>query len=158
MCWLSIAPVARASRWRREAIWGYAFISPWLVGFLIFTLLPMLATIAFSLTDMRLEFSETQFVGMRNYRNLLADGQAWESMKWTLVYGAVALPVIILLPLGIALLMNHRALAGKTAFRAGFYFPYIIPFVAAIFFPFRSATEAISEFAGTTSAVHSGLE
>lgn len=118
---------------RREAFWGYVFISPWLAGFLIFTLLPMLATIAFSLTNMRLEFSETQFVGMQNYRSLLADRQAWQSMQWTLVYGAIALPVSILLPLGIALLMNHRALTGKTAFRAGFYFPYIIPFVAAIF-------------------------
>lgn len=118
---------------RREAIWGYIFISPWLVGFLLFTLAPMIATLVFSFTNLKLNLSEMSFVGFENYRSLFNDNLAWQSMGVTFQFGFFALPIMLFLPLAIALLMNHQALQGKSLFRAGFYFPYIIPFVAAIF-------------------------
>ena len=118
---------------RQEARWGYLFVAPWLIGFLAFTLIPTLATIAFSLTDLRLERANMSWVGLQNYRTLFGDGVMWASLGVTLKYGAIALPISIFLPLVLAVLMNQRALTGKSFFRAAFYFPYIIPFVAAIF-------------------------
>ncbi len=122
-----MAPLAR-----REALWGYAFISIWLVGFLIFTFFPTIATLVLSLTNMRLTLEGSTFVGLQNYVTAWRDPQLWASMGVTLTYGLYALPVAIFLPVLLATLMNQKALFGKTFFRAGFYFPYIIPFVASV--------------------------
>lgn len=117
---------------RREALWGYAFISIWLVGFTIFTFFPTIATLILSLTNMRLTLDTARFVGLQNYVSAWNDPQLWASMGVTLTYGLYALPVAIFLPVFLATLMNQKALFGKTLFRAGFYFPYIIPFVASV--------------------------
>ncbi len=119
---------------RREALWGLLFISPWILGFFIFTLLPTLATLGFSMTNLTLEnVSNSRFIGLENYQRMLMDDQMWSSLRVTLVFGLISLPVSIFLPLLLALLMNSRHLVGTNFFRTGFYFPYIIPFVAAIF-------------------------
>lgn len=117
---------------RREAWFGFLFISPWLIGFLAFTLLPTIATLVLTFTDMRLEYSQAGFVGLQNYRTMINDSQVWASLWVTIKYGAIALPVALFAPLLLALLMNQRALYAKPFFRAAFYFPYIIPFVAAV--------------------------
>jgi multiple sugar transport system permease protein len=132
----SAAPGKRRSSalTRREAMWGYIFISPWIIGFLAFTLLPTLATLLFTFTNMKLEmFNNVSFVGAANYILMFRDAQMWASLGVTLKYGLIALPVAVFLPLLLGLLMNQKLLAGKPLFRTGFYFPYIIPFVAAIF-------------------------
>jgi multiple sugar transport system permease protein len=119
---------------RREARWGLLFLSPWIVGFLAFTLLPILASLGLTFTNYTLTQSEPpQFVGLANYRTLIADPQVWASLLVTIKYGAIALPVGMILPLAIALLMNNQYLVGKSIFRTLFYFPFIIPFVAAVF-------------------------
>ncbi|MBK8046729.1 MAG: sugar ABC transporter permease [Anaerolineales bacterium] len=118
---------------RREATWGYIFISPWLLGFLLFTLLPTIATIIFTFTDMKLEFAKASFIGFANYELLFRDSQVWSSLLVTIKFGLISLPVAIFAPLLLGLLMNSKNLFGKPFFRTGFYFPYIIPFVAAIF-------------------------
>ena len=65
----------------REARWGYLFVAPWIIGFLAFTLLPMLATLAFTFTNINLEQREPlRFVGVDNYTRLLADGAAWDAL------------------------------------------------------------------------------
>ena len=71
---------------------------------------------------------------------MFKDPQIWSlqsgtrgSLWITILFGMIALPVGIFLPLGMALLMNNRHLKGQMAFRSMFYMPYIIPFVAAIF-------------------------
>jgi multiple sugar transport system permease protein len=118
---------------KREARWGWFFISPWIIGFLGFTLIPTLATLIFSFTDMKLEMFNVNFVGLQNYRTMIGDSQVWSSLLVTLNYGLYALPVAIFAPMFLAILMNQKQLFGKSFFRTGFYFPYIIPFVAAIF-------------------------
>jgi multiple sugar transport system permease protein len=118
---------------RREAMWGYIFISPWIIGFLIFKLLPTLATLAFTFTDMQLEMSNLSYVGLRNYQQLINDSMTWHSLGVTIKFGLLSLPVAIFAPLLLALLMNSKDLIGQRFFRTGFYFPFIIPFVAAIF-------------------------
>ena len=106
---------------QREAFWGYLFISPWIIGFLIFTALPTLATVAMTFTDIKLDTRSFNFVGAQNYVNMFNDSQVWHSLRVTLSYGLLALPVALFLPLLLALLMNNRNLAGKNFFRASFY-------------------------------------
>jgi multiple sugar transport system permease protein len=118
---------------RREALTGLAYISPWLLGFLVFTLLPMIATLGFSLTNLTLSSgANTTFVGLQNYQNMLKDRQIWSSLLVVFKFALIALPIGLALPLTLALLMNSAYLGGKNAFRALFYMPYVIPFVAAI--------------------------
>ena len=135
----NMGPIAR-----REARIGWIFLSPWIIGFLAFTLLPMLATLLFSFMNLKLTdnpFDASRFVGFRNYAAMFKDSQIWNMRPnstpgalWvTLRYGLIALPVGILAPLGIALLVNNPNLKGKSFFRSLFYMPYIVPFIAAIF-------------------------
>jgi ABC-type sugar transport system permease subunit len=127
---------------RREFRLGFLFLSPWIFGFLAFTLLPMLATLFFSFLNLSITdgiLSAPKFVGLDNYRQLFRDPQVWStgstpgSLWITIKFGLIALPVGIFVPLGIALLMNNRHLKGKMFFRSMFYMPYIVPFVAAVF-------------------------
>ena len=128
---------------RHEMKWGLIFLAPWVFGFLVFTLLPLLASLAFSFFDIRITdgiLTTPNFVGLDNYVTMFKDPQIWSSegetlgSLWiTMKFGLIALPVGIFLPLGLALLMNSRHLKGTMFFRSMFYMPYIIPFVAAIF-------------------------
>ncbi len=133
---------AMGSLERREFRNGMIFLLPWILGFIVFTLFPMIATFLFTFTNMTIETGLThlpKFVGLANYATMLHDGAVWSLGKthgsiWiTVEFGAIALPVGILLPLGIALLMNSKYLLGKNFFRSMFYMPYIIPFVASVF-------------------------
>lgn len=118
---------------KREALHGYAFIAPWIVGFLVFTLIPMGASLVFSFTNLQLVMDgPLQWNNFANYITLLKDPQVGESLLVVLKFGLISLPVGILLPLLLALLMNNRHLKAPALFRTLFYLPYIIPFVAAV--------------------------
>ncbi len=133
---------------RKEMNNGLLFLSPWLFGFVAFTLLPMLATLFFSFINLNITdgiFSKPEFVGLDNYAHLFKDPQAgispsfWFSSKTpssfliTIKFALYALPVGIFAPLLLALLMNNRHLKGQFIFRSLFYMPYIVPFVASVF-------------------------
>jgi ABC-type sugar transport system permease subunit len=119
--------------WRR-ARWGYVFIGPWIIGFLAFTALPMIATFAFTFTNINLAQTEPlRFVGLKNYEVLLRDKQTWDSLGITLKFAALALPVGVLLPFAVALLLHSRHLRGSGVFRVLFFLPYVVPFVAGVF-------------------------
>jgi multiple sugar transport system permease protein len=118
--------------WRR-ARWGYVFIAPWLIGFVLFTAFPMAATFVFSLTNINLAQTEPlRFVGLENYQTLFGDRQAWDALAVTLKFALLALPVAVCLPLLVALLLHSRHLRGSSGFRILFYLPYVIPFVAGV--------------------------
>ena len=127
---------------RREFRNGMLFISPWLFGFLAFTLIPIIATFLFTFMDLKIEdqiLAAPKFVGFDNYALLFRDNAVWSTAKtpgaiWmTIRFGLIALPVGIFLPLVIAVLMNSKNLKGQNFFRSMFYMPYIIPFVASVF-------------------------
>jgi multiple sugar transport system permease protein len=118
---------------RREAMWGYLFIGPFLLGFFAFTLIPTVATFVMSFTDFTLSGAPTQFMGISNYQRLFRDSQIWSSLMVTMRFALIALPVGLILPLGLAIMLNSKSLRAKGIFRTLFYFPYIVPFVAAIF-------------------------
>jgi ABC-type sugar transport system permease subunit len=118
---------------RREARWALLFISPWIVGFLMFTMLPMLASLVFTFTNINLDQARPlQFVGLDNYRVLIGDPQAWQSLGITLRFAVLVLPVSVLAPLAVALLLNSPSLRASGAFRVLFFMPYVVPFVAGV--------------------------
>jgi len=126
---------------RREFRNGMLFIMPWLLGFLAFTVIPLIATFLFTFMDLRIEdqiLAAPKWVGFDNYALLFRDNAVWSTGKtpgamWvTIRFGLLALPVGIFLPLFIALLMNNKNLKGQNFFRSMFYMPYIIPFVASV--------------------------
>jgi multiple sugar transport system permease protein len=103
------------------------------VGFLALTLIPMVATLGFTFTNIDLAQEEPiRFVGLDNYRRLLADGDAWRSLMVTLKYAALSLPVGLVIPFSLALLINSRYIRGTSLFRVLFFLPYVVPFVAGV--------------------------
>jgi multiple sugar transport system permease protein len=139
----NLSPLAR--REMRHGLW---FLSPWIIGFLAFTFIPLFATLFFTFIDLKITdgiLSKPDWVGFQNYVTLWNDNQAgvnpstWfqggtpGSLWVTIAFGLIALPVGIFAPLGLAVLMNHKHLKAPMFFRSMFYMPYIVPFVAAVF-------------------------
>jgi multiple sugar transport system permease protein len=124
----------RFSLARMEAIWGYLFISPWILGFILLTAIPMVATLVFTFTNVTLTGDEPlRFVGFANYEKMFSDPRTWDALGVTLRFAAVALPIGLLIPFAIALLLNSGSLRGSRYFQALFFMPFVIPFVAALF-------------------------
>ncbi|MDQ3880732.1 MAG: sugar ABC transporter permease, partial [Chloroflexota bacterium] len=124
----------RLSLARREAFWGFLFVSPWILGFLAFTLIPMVATLVFTFMNITLSQERPlRFVGLDNYAAMLRDDRTWDALFVTLRYAAIFLPVSLIVPFAIALLLNSKSLRGSRYFRTLFFMPYVIPFVAAVF-------------------------
>ena len=118
---------------RREARQGLLFISPWILGFLLFTLFPMVATLAFTFLNITLAQEEPlRFVGLDNYAKLANDEQVWESLGVTFKFAALWLPVSVLLPFFIALGLNSRYVLGSSLMRTLFFMPFVVPFVAGV--------------------------
>ena len=119
---------------RRETLLGLAFISPWIVGFILLTAIPMIATLGFTFTNIRLNQDEPlRFVGLENYQEMLSDPKTWDALIVTFRYAAFAVPFFLLLPFAIAMLLNSKSLRGSRYFQALFFMPFVIPFVAALF-------------------------
>lgn len=107
----------------------YLFISPWLIGFAIFTLFPMLFSLVTSFTDWN-GLKTPVFVGLKNYINIFKTDMMFQtSLKNTLYYVAVAVPLNAIISIGLALLLNKR-LPGSNFFRSVFYLPTICTGVA----------------------------
>lgn len=113
----------------REAVKGYAFISPWIVGFLAFTLIPIGLSFYYSLCDYSL-LQPPVFKGAGNYTTLLHDKIFWLALKNTLVYAAMALPLGLICALATALLLNSP-IRGQAIYRAIVFLPSIVPASAA---------------------------
>ncbi|HLK60565.1 MAG TPA: sugar ABC transporter permease [Chthonomonadaceae bacterium] len=111
---------------------GYAFISPWIIGFLVFTLYPFLASFYFAFTRYDI-VSPPHWVGMTNYRMLFTtDPQFWKALGVTFRFAACAVPLGVVLGVGLALLLNLN-LRGMSLFRTIFYLPSIVPTIATAF-------------------------
>lgn len=125
------APGPRPGALRRsDTRWALVFISPWIVGFLLMTAGPMLASLVLSFTNYdAIPMTRDSFVGLTNYEQMLRDPRVWLSLQNTLFYTALYVPTSILLGLGLAmLLLRVGRLSGF--FRTAFYLPNITPTVA----------------------------
>jgi len=113
---------------RREAAWAYFFISPWIVGFIIFTIGPMLASLYYSFTKYNI-ISPPQWTGLANIRDLLRDPLFWKSLQVTVYYAALALPLGLLVGFFLAVLLNQK-IPGVNVWRTIYYLPSVIAGVA----------------------------
>ncbi len=129
----SAKPMWRINQHRQQQLWGLVFLSPWVLGFLIFTFFPMIASLYFSFTDYNLNrVNEYRFVGLRNYAQLFTDPLVSTSLQATLRFAVIALPLGLVLPVALAALLNSRWLIGKPLMRTLFYMPYMVPVVSAV--------------------------
>lgn len=119
----------RALQARREALWFHLLISPWLLGFLLFMLYPVVASAYFSLTRYDV-ISPPHWVGLANYTYLFTrDRLFWKSLRITFTYVIVAVPLHLVVALALALLLNLR-IRGMRTLRTIYYLPTIMPQVA----------------------------
>lgn len=114
---------------RREAIAGYLFISPWIIGFLVFTLGAMTYSLVISFTHYNLALNRATPAGLSNYVELTKDNEVALSLGNTLVYAVMAIPSEIVVALALALVLN-RVGRGAGFFRTVFYLPKMTPAVA----------------------------
>ncbi|WP_345436603.1 carbohydrate ABC transporter permease [Microbacterium gilvum] len=109
----------------QESLAGYAFLAPWLVGFLGLTVGPMAYSLYLSFTSYNL-FTDPKWIGLGNYIRLFTDDpQFIQSATITLVYVIVGTPVKLAAALAVALLLNYRD-KGAAFFRSAFYAPSLI--------------------------------
>ncbi|MFT3788334.1 MAG: sugar ABC transporter permease [Tepidisphaeraceae bacterium] len=113
----------------RDLFKGLAFISPWLIGFMVFTALPIVLSFYFSLTDYSL-LKGPLFIGLANYRDLLGDPVFRHSLWISLIYAALALPLGLFIALGVAMLLN-APIRGKSIYRTIVFLPSLVPAVAS---------------------------
>ncbi len=108
--------------------WGYFFIAPGIIGFLVFSLGPMLYSLFLSTMEWDI-INPMKFVGIENYLNLLQDDLTWKSLRVTFWYTILSVPLIVIVDFLIAMLLNTKV-KGISVFRTIFYIPSIIPLVA----------------------------
>jgi multiple sugar transport system permease protein len=127
-------PIPTRSRRRMapESVAGWLSISPWIIGFLIFTAFPFFASFYFSFTKYDV-LTSPEWVGLDNYKRLLTRDRLFPiALKNTLIYAALYVPLHIVTALGVALLLNEAA-RWKGFFRTVFYLPAITPAIATAY-------------------------
>ncbi|MCA9915672.1 MAG: sugar ABC transporter permease, partial [Anaerolineae bacterium] len=92
---------------KRESAAAFAYISPWIIGFLLFTLIPMVISFYFSFTDYNIVEAPV-WVGLKNYTDLLNDPRFWQSLKVTLSFAVLSLPASLAFGLFLAILLNQK--------------------------------------------------
>ncbi|MFB6725901.1 carbohydrate ABC transporter permease [Kribbella sp. NPDC056345] len=127
---LGLAAYGARRRWPRadRTIAFWMFISPWLIGFAIFTVGPMISSIYVSLTSWDL-ITPPQFVGFANYTEAFQDPRVGQALKVTLLYGVISVPLQTALAFVVALLLNAE-LPGMRFFRTIWYLPSLVSGVA----------------------------
>ena len=113
---------------RREAIMGYVFLTPWLIGFLVFLVGPMLTSIYLSMTNYKM-ISSPVWIGLANYERMIADPLVIHSLTVTIKYTAFAVPLGMITAMAVAVLLNQKIRASGI-FRTVFYLPSVISGVA----------------------------
>lgn len=106
---------------------GLAFISPWIIGFLAFTLYPIMSSLYYSFTEYSI-LKEPVFVGFDNYVQMFTDDRLFLiSLKNTGYMIAVGLPIIIITTFIISVIMNDKRIVGTSFIRTLFFMPTLVP-------------------------------
>lgn len=113
----------------RQLLKGLAFTSPWLVGFLAFTLIPVALSLYYSFCDYSL-LQPPVFRGLANYRDMIHDPVFWIALRNTFYYASMALPAGVLVSIGLALMLNSSA-KGLSVWRTIIFLPSLVPAVAS---------------------------
>jgi multiple sugar transport system permease protein len=129
-------PLARAARvrstggGRHENLTAYLFLAPYLVLFGVFIVAPAIYGFWISLHDWDYMLPVKPFVGLANYKNLFTPGSVtsgdfWQSMEATGIFTLFSVPFLLVLPLGVALILNQK-FRGRNFFRAAYFAPYVL--------------------------------
>jgi multiple sugar transport system permease protein len=110
---------------------GLLFISPWIFGFLVFLVYPILSSFYMSLTEFS-GFGDMTFIGTNNFKQMFNDELFWTSLYNTLYYTILAVPVGAIIAIILALAMNQK-LVEIPIYRAALYLPSVLPVYAVSF-------------------------
>jgi multiple sugar transport system permease protein len=108
----------------------YLFLAPYLLIFFAFGLLPIVLGVWLSLHQWDFQLPNKPFVGVDNYKDLFQKDSVvytewWESVRATGIFTLLSVPLLVVLPLGLAVLLN-RSFPGRTFFRAVYFAPYVL--------------------------------
>ncbi len=130
---LSLKRPARTGKWsRREKAnfkLGMLFLLPWSIGFLVFTLYPMVASFIYSFSIYHSK-RPLEWVGLQNYRMMLTDDLFWKSLSNTMYMVLLAVPISLVLAFLCAVLLNLKV-SGQSIYRVIYFLPSIVPTVAS---------------------------
>lgn len=110
---------------------AYAFLSPWIIGFLLFSGFPIVYTLFLSFTDWSL-MKTPKFIGLTNYTNIFASKDFWNSLTATLVFAVFSVIVTMVWSFSLALLLN-KDLKGNAIFQFIYFVPAVMPTIALAF-------------------------
>jgi multiple sugar transport system permease protein len=130
----------RGARRRRQDAAGYLFLSPWLLGLLGITAIPMLISLYLSFTDYSPlgSLSDANWIGLANYRRMFTtDPSYWHAVRVTVEFALIAVPLKLAAALAVALLLN-RTFRGIAWFRGLFYLPSLLGGSVALAIVWRS--------------------
>ena len=108
----------------REAKWGWAFITPTMLGLIILNFYPVFQTIYQSFCKTGDFGKGNKFIGLGNYTKLLADGEVWQSLWNTVKYAIIEVPFSVVIALLLAVLLN-RKMKGRSVYRTIFFLPMV---------------------------------
>lgn len=138
---------------KNSTIKGLLYISPWLVGFLIFTVYPIVMSLYYAFCDFNIT-TTPKWIGIYNFNKLFSDELFWKSLRNTLVYVAGLVPLGLFVALGVSLLLSVRKLKFVRLFRSIIYMPSIVPafgfsaVVTLFFHPYMGFVNRIIESFG----------
>jgi multiple sugar transport system permease protein len=126
------AVTAQRRRFSEQTVAGFMSISPWIIGFVVFTAFPFFASLYFSFTKYDV-INPPQWIGLDNYQRLFTRDKAFpKAVENTLIYAAMYIPSNIITSLAGAMLLN-KARYMKGFFRTAFYLPAMTPAVATAY-------------------------
>ena len=117
-----------STQMRKEAIAFYLFVTPWILGLIIFTAGPMIASFVISLTRWSI-MSPPQWLWFNNYMTAVHDPLFWKSLRVTMTYSVASVPLTLALGLFVAVLMNQK-IPAMNVFRTIYYMPSVVSGVA----------------------------
>ncbi|OGO68568.1 MAG: hypothetical protein A2Z49_00270 [Chloroflexi bacterium RBG_19FT_COMBO_56_12] len=127
-------PVRRLARIRYDRVYGMLLIAPWLIGLLLFKILPILASLVISFTDFyMLRPEDIHFIGLENYAHLLDDQAVGYVLFETIALALFTIPLQMAASIFLSALLSSPRLRGRTALRTFYFLPSIIPSVAIMF-------------------------
>ncbi len=126
--------VRRLSMARYSAVMGFLFILPWILGFLFFKLIPILAALGFSFTNFdMIQPQATRFIGLANYIQFFKDRNAGASLFGSIGYFILTVPIEMIVALLLAVLFTSARMHTKGVLRTLFFMPSIIPAISIFF-------------------------
>lgn len=112
---------------RQNLVKGLGFISPWIIGFAVFGLYPLGASLYYSFCDYDV-LNRPAYIGSLNYQDMIVDSVFWKALYNTFYFAAFSIPLGLILALLIAVMLN-QSVKGRSIFRTAYFLPSIVPLV-----------------------------